>query len=546
MKRMCNELDQILQRDVRRDVIPDIGKGRWVTVYDNLGPASGVFSSLVPDAAVTKVLSNVAWDICKGDGGHEVSMDDGVGHKYRRLSGAFGVEPLVWLRSYDDIRPSELELSEEYRLFHNLFHDKARSEFIKIGDDGKEEVVGRIKGMRCELQLHAVRQYIAIRQMHLSVYFQFYRISTLPIDQLPADELREDFRDDTTCYNFGAFAYSGFTSQDAKTASKTIGKKLIGPIKLESCGIWPYEAKKKYCSFIIGTDESGNDVEHSCDPDSLSNYFGANPEAPHYLTPVFFRRDVLTKYLANSSKYTIGDGRLCCASLWTVRIDNNLPILIAVALGDLGRDLPATEREHWRLHNVAPDGATISQVNYRRNFMAQFTDPEAPDLAFKAAYARLAETWNKHFGWLLFNELHPDDEHCLKRLHRLINNEQSEFDDQIKNITKLIVDPLNEKALQRNLLTKVEEERGIAKLSRWLKQVSQPDADKHIKLLKDVQAIRSSGVAHCKGSGYEELWKRLGYDGLPLTEIFDGILRRATAMLTDLRNWTENRESNNS
>jgi hypothetical protein len=117
---MADELSHILQRDVRSTLIPGIGKGKWITVYSNDGPASGRFCSLVPDASIPQVLSHAGWDICKGDGGFEVSVNVASGHSYRRLSGAFGVEPLVLLRSYDGARPSELELSEEYRLCSRL------------------------------------------------------------------------------------------------------------------------------------------------------------------------------------------------------------------------------------------------------------------------------------------------------------------------------------------------------------------------------------------------------------------------------------------
>ncbi len=539
---MTEELDRLLQRDVRSTIIPGIGKGRWVTVYSSDGGANGMFCSLVPDASIPQVLSHAAWDICKGDGGFEISRDRESGHSYRRLSGAGGVEPLVLLRSYEGVRPSELELSEEYRLFHNLALDQSQSGFVRVMEDGTEELVARMHDMTCELRLHDLRQYLAIRHMHLAVYFQFWRTSTTPLDQLPSDELSEHYRDEVTCYDYGAGPDTGICGPGVNTFSKTIGKRLIRPKVLESCGIWPYEIEEEYCSFIIGTDDDGNDVEHTCEPNSLGNQYGKNPGAPQYMSPVFFRREVLTKYLAQSSRYTVSDGRLHCAHVWSVQIDNNRSDLVAVALGDLGRDLPANERAHWRLHNVAPEGATFSDVSYRRNVMAEFTDAEAADLAFKAAYTRLVVPWTARFGWPLFKPLHPDDEHCFARLHRLINGEQAEFDEQIKNLTKLLVDPLNEKAIQGELSTKEKDERGIAKLARWLASQDQPGRDNHVAFLKDLQAIRSRGVAHGKGSGYDDLWKRLGFEGRSLSEVLDQILGRATAMLADLWEWATSDE----
>jgi len=60
------------------------------------------------------------------------------------------------------------------------------------------------------------------------------------------------------------------------------------------CGVWPYEEDDThYPEFIIGTDGDGRDMLFSCEHERLANYFGANPQAPHYLTPVYFRRSVL-------------------------------------------------------------------------------------------------------------------------------------------------------------------------------------------------------------------------------------------------------------
>jgi hypothetical protein len=104
------------------------------------------------------------------------------------------------------------------------------------------------------------------------------------------------------------------------------------------------------------------------------------------------------------------------------------------------------------------------------------------------------------------------------------------------------VDPLNEKAIEGELPSKEADERGIAKFARWLEGQKQPKRDAHTAFLKDLQAIRSRGAAHGKGSGYEELWKRLGYEGQSLTKVFDQLLARATVMLNNLREWASSNE----
>jgi hypothetical protein len=81
-------------------------------------------------------------------------------------------------------------------------------------------------------------------------------------------------------------------------------------------------------------------------------------------------------------------------------------------------------------------------------------------------------------------------------------------------MAKVLVDSLNEAKLEELLGSKVEGDKGIAKLKRWLEQEGYPDADGVIDLLQQVQRLRSRAAAHRKGSDYEAFVKKeLGNDG---------------------------------
>ena len=87
------------------------------------------------------------------------------------------------------------------------------------------------------------------------------------------------------------------------------GTKVVPAPPQEKAGVWPFaEHKETYHDFIIGEDADGEPVKHTCDPEQLANYFGKNPDAPHYLTPVYFRREVLKRYYEHPSKYSMRDG----------------------------------------------------------------------------------------------------------------------------------------------------------------------------------------------------------------------------------------------
>jgi hypothetical protein len=192
-----------------------------------------------------------------------------------------------------------------------------------------------------------------------------------------------------------------------------------------------------------------------------------NEHAAHYLTPVWFTRDVLMKYYEDP-KFSIEDGYLRCGSLWRMRIDNNLPDHVVAYLGDLGRDLDTEEQKYWRHFNVTPSGRRPSETNFQRSFRAEFAEPSAPDLLFKLRYGQLDKAWKEKFGWPIFLPPHEADAHVLKRLRVPISDSASEFDRQLLYLVKLLIDSLNEAELAKASGKALLDQKGISKLERYL------------------------------------------------------------------------------
>ena len=197
---------------------------------------------------------------------------------------------------------------------------------------------------RVRAKVRYVRQFLAARRMHLAIFFDHNaRISSdASVDRTKLSNenvVRADLR-----FSFNVGDIGG------DTISRIIGKKLIAPLPVIECGIWPYERtrKREFAEYIIATDAKGQNILHVCDEEALANYFGKNPEAPHFLTPVWFRRDVLRKYYDQPEKYSVEDGYLRCGGLWGLRMDNDLPNHVVVYLGDLGR-LAHEEQLYWRV-----------------------------------------------------------------------------------------------------------------------------------------------------------------------------------------------------
>ncbi len=309
----------------------------------------------------------------------------------------------------------------------------------------------------------------------------------------------------------------------------------MGPLAKAEAGVWPFKNKQteKYPTFIIGRDDQGKQVEFTCDPGQLSNYFGANPGAPHYLTPVHFRAEVLTKYYSHAERYSVEDGYLRAGSLWGLKMDNDHADRVVVFLGDLGRDLPEAERDYWRTFNIVPDGPAISKTAFTRSIRGWFADPSRPDLAFKGRFRYFCEKWKEKFGWELFLPLPSADRHHFTALRIPVQNDQGEFDAQVQSLTKLIVDSLNEAKLAEGLSLPANT-KGISKFEAFLNGKNFQETVRHIEFLRNLQELRSSGVAHRKGSAYAKIAKVFDLENKELKEVAAGLFGSARQLTVDL------------
>ena len=87
------------------------------------------------------------------------------------------------------------------------------------------------------------------------------------------------------------------------------------------------------------------------------------------------------------------------------------------------------------------------------------------------------------------------------------------------------MDALHEKELLKQLPDKVQGERGISKLERWMRQEHYPSVERDIAFLRRLQQLRSKIAAHRKGSDYKQVLADQNVNDDPIQEI--------TTMLSD-------------
>jgi hypothetical protein len=489
------------------------------------------FSAIVPVTLVPNRMERPSeWDLRIGEGGPVIgtSYQDGKPKQFYRPGNEDGIQPLVIHRSFHGLREGFHELMQEFRLYFNLFPEPSKKRFIIIDDDGDESEAVRYGDDFMEIRTDLVFKFCVIKQAALAIYVDSFRHSKKTLEALGLVDTRTT-NSGAQCGHFLAIiAEDPVFKTEFETAGSVVGKKYIMPEQMPED---TSERSRVYQSFIIGVDASAKPIFHSCDPEKLSNYFGKNAGAPHYLTPVYFRPEVLAKYYTDPGKYSVEDGYLRCAGMWGLRVDNDHTDCVMVFLGDLGRDLSEKERNYWLSFNIEPGGRKMSQTTYRRGFLAEWTDPQKPDLVFKQEYDHFNRIFREANKWDFFLPLHEDDMHFLTTLRLLTKDNQAEFDSQLLALTKLLVDSLNEKGISMGLKTLAANDKGISKLEKFFKERSMIGFEPHVKFLRVLQELRSKSAAHRKGSSYDMLIADLEMADEGQQRVFSALLMQGSDLI---------------
>ena len=454
------------------------------------------------------------------------AWDSGEAAYYKWGNNA-NIEPLVIKRDYNDLARDNIEIVEEFRFLFNLYYNSQSKEYVDLEND--TSVVKISDDNLVSIHKRYLKSYLAIKNMALIIHIDS-RCTDIVEDIFPTDSF--DYRNDDNTVFYTVNIGRGHNGIQEENFSILFGKKVLFGCKLKDCNIWPYNEKKQYIEFIVGVDDNGRELHYTCDPSKLSNYFGANPDAPHYLTPIFFDSAVLSKYYSNPEKYKVDDGIIRCGTLWSLYIDNQNTGYVSAYLGDLGRNLPSEQEQHyWRGFNKALD-AKLSATKFKRDFMALPASSQSQDFVFKNTYVKTNRQFAEKAGWPLFLELDEQDRYNFEGLRIPINNSIVEMDMLVLSLVKVLLDSLNEKEIVSHLTGTYEKLVGsISKLEVWFQEKQLTGYQGHIKFLRNLQELRSSGTGHRKGKSYQKISKVFDIQKENYTETFSNILESATLFL---------------
>ncbi|WP_042380150.1 hypothetical protein [Streptacidiphilus melanogenes] len=405
-----------------------------------------------------------------------------------------------------------------------------------LDDAGRDHELVRVRRTAGELRIDIaslpLRRYLAARQRLLVV--QLNRITRL--DRVPSPKIEATEHTDLRHFSF----HSGdIHSADRPGFVRLLGKQVVLPLDAAPETLTrPHPSVQRFPEFTIGVDPgSGQPITSTCDPDQLSDYF-TDRGTPHYLTRVYFRRTVLNRYTSQPSRYRISDDRLSCLGFWSIAIGTNPEGMVEVYLGDLGRDLPTEERDHWVSFN-APPGGGRDDVRYRRDILGEWFDgPPDPLRELFAARERFSTSMTSLLGKPVYNSWNPEDQIAFEGLHVPTTSEQGEADNLILRLTKGVVDYLDVKALRQLPGVSDPKAASINCLDAWV-TASSSDNENLIGPLRLLQGLRSTGSAHARGKNWNATLVRAGLENLRPDQQFIQILDLTAAALNGLAELAE-------
>lgn len=510
-----------------------LGSEQWVQVSGRkeMNSADAAFHcGLIGLDKLDSIYRDISWDITGRSCYPGFYCDAGDDSEYMsNCDEEEGKEAIVYYREFYGIKPNATEISQEFILLNNMYYEENDHSYYSIKEDGQCDQAIRIEGDSVWIKLSYLMRYIAAKQKGLLLFFDISFSIPGSLEDNGLKEFNKEVKEKNIFYSLNG----GEMTIPTKTFSRLVGKKIILPREKKTCGYWPFEKEREYVDYIIGVDNYGEPRKFTSNPDKLSNYFGANEGAPHYLTPVFFKKEVLQKYISDPSKYEISGGYLSCGFLWGLSIDVDHRDYVMAYLGDLGTYLPECEQDYWKSFNVITD-EKISKSSLLRDFMNVAASPEIADVKFKNVYREINAAWEKKMGWPIFNPLAEGDTYNLDNIRIPLSESQEEFDQQVLALNKTIVDSLNEKKLGKEI-TLTENMKGISKLEEWLKVKEIMGYEQHISFLRNLQELRSSGTGHRKGKDYQKIAAKFQLSENNKRSDFERILKSAIQFVEFLK-----------
>lgn len=500
----------------------DMNSNEWTTLFESFKSTGGdikhdifTFCALLDndERFISEYLRDFEWGFSPDSFGRsffeQISRNIGNGEFKDDIYFVTGnerdkFEYLVAYRSFNKKYAAQFEINPKLIWYNNLV--KVGENYVDPYSDG---VIIRTEKNKVEIQTRYLRDFLCAHNKICVITFDHRRFALL-VNKISNVQKSYSFDTSYLLYAINTYNYS-----DYNALASIIGKSIIMPYKeCQHSSLHYLIGNKEYQEFIYDVDiNTGKQMKFTCEEDKLSNYFGANPEAPHFLTAIFFNKSVLNKYKTDTANYVISDGLIRYLDEWNIPFTINKDDKVVVWLGDLGR-IPYIEQKHWSTENIPPQGE-IEENFWKQQMESVFVDKILPEKWLFSLIDKVNEKFLRKYDVSIFNLLSEADNDIYSAFVTPVINSIEEYKEYLIQFCKITGESINKKSIQKFVNgDKLKDEQGqplgsIGQLGILFNELEIKSGDNLITSLKLIYNSRNKLSGHTASiKAYNKLWKR--------------------------------------
>lgn len=386
-----------LQANARNDEIVIYARTRYALIHGVLALTRKLTLSAVSELQHRNIpMPDDSWRIQRAYGrgkGHRMYLEAPLNDVHESLKGG---EKLIFRRTFTGVSrgPAPVELSQKLVHSLDLHFVPERNAYCRLDSQGDIEDVIKVIQINRESAWESISvvsvlrkdldRFMALSKTSLVLRFDFTRFQWGRFGGW--DETRRYEKNTVDLHYHGGFE---------REASYCNGVMVIHPSVTVANLIREWKAqddpsKRKYATFKIYDRKNDINLETSCAPQFLSNYFQES-DLPWEISPAFFRAEVLHRFKADPEKYTLEDRSISCRNAWYLKTyDINEEGQVHTYIGYLA-DLPYEEQLYWQSFNEWPKGP-ISRRAHQTDIIGDWYREYEPLSALKHTISCLDAT----------------------------------------------------------------------------------------------------------------------------------------------------------
>ena len=409
-----------------------------------------------------------------------------------------GISPVFFRRSFkNSISQSETvfyELSQEIEHLLKLFYIESRKAYCLVDEDGATVEVFKIieneKYSALIFKRIYFEYYLWLKKANVFRLFDYTETDHSYFSRYPDNSQKTEYNQDLNCKVESALFEHGIYMRGTQLFS--YDRKDIRKFKayLETLSF----ETKKFVDVIVFDPFKQQNIIASTDPTKACSYFNMkdNP-LPHQLSCVFFKEEVLQKYISNPSIYICNEQQISSLK-WDLRDFEHRNGRVQVYLKDFS-DLPYKVQVYWKQYNIEPNCKNLEEAvsipKITRDFEGHFAEDYGIENDFRTLVKELKnrpELWNV-------------PEECDFQTS-LIEENRKLWLDNIAQLQRVFIDTM--KGNERNLREKIKQngwiipngkEQGSVNALHIILENSGLDLEP-LKVLREIVLKRNKGYGH--------------------------------------------------